>query len=201
MTGIPIFFCEPTGERLFYKRVKCAACGHVMADQSTEKEYEGGDWDPQPFACHQCGEEVRYNTRGFNRQWRRSDTGETLYDPLPAGAVYAFKGWSWDDGGPYNWRQSKRADGKEYFVTRFNEQDNRVLACVCPDGHHWIIDARASNCTMKDDDDHWCWIRHGRPEDGTLHVDKNGRTCAAGAGSIATGKWHGFLHSGHLTEC
>src|SRR5262245_7846725 len=32
---------------------------------------------------------------------------------------------------------------------------------------------RSSNCRMKDDDTHHCWVRHGRPEDGTL-LDKNG---------------------------
>jgi hypothetical protein len=51
---------------------------------------------------------------------------------------------------------------------------------------------------MKDDNIHRCWVRHGRPEDGTLHVDKAGNTCRAGAGSIDTGKWHGFLHNGEL---
>ena len=54
---------------------------------------------------------------------------------------------------------------------------------------------------MKTDNVHKCWVRHGRPEDGTLHVDKNGKTCAAGAGSILTSKWHGFLHNGHLVPC
>jgi len=48
---------------------------------------------------------------------------------------------------------------------------------------------------------HRCWVRHGRPEDGTLHVDKNGVTCAAGAGSIVAGNFHGFLHGGFLTSC
>jgi len=76
--------------------------------------------------------------------------------------------------------------------------DGRTLIVRCPDGHDWIIDSRASNCTKKDDNAHWCWVRHGKPEDGTLHVDKNGNTCAAGAGSIDTGKWHGFLHNGEL---
>ena len=52
---------------------------------------------------------------------------------------------------------------------------------------------------MPGDDVHRCWVRHGRPEDGTLHVDKNGQTCAAGAGSIQTHNWHGFLHNGVLS--
>lgn len=64
-----------------------------------------------------------------------------------------------------------------------------------------MIDGRASNCTMPDDNVHKCWVRHGRPEDGTLHVDKNGNTCAAGAGSIATPNFHGFLHNGDLSAC
>jgi hypothetical protein len=79
--------------------------------------------------------------------------------------------------------------------------DRRSLVVKCPDGHDWMIDARASNCTMKDDNLHHCWVRHGRPEDGNLHVDKNGLTCAAGGGSIDTGKWHGHLHNGELNPC
>jgi hypothetical protein len=77
--------------------------------------------------------------------------------------------------------------------------DHRSLIVKCPDGHEWMIDSRASNCAMPNDNTHHCWVRHGRPEDGTLHVDKSGNTCAAGAGSIETPKWHGFLHNGHLT--
>lgn len=67
-----------------------------------------------------------------------------------------------------------------------------------PDGHDWMIDGRASNCTMPDDDVHRCWVRHGEPPN--LTVDKNGHTCAAGAGSIQTPKWHGFLRNGELVE-
>lgn len=76
--------------------------------------------------------------------------------------------------------------------------DGRSLIVRCPDGHDWLIDSRAANCTRKDDNAHFCWVRHGRPEDGTLHVDKNGNTCSAGAGSIQTQAWHGFLHHGEL---
>jgi hypothetical protein len=34
-----------------------------------------------------------------------------------------------------------------------------------------------------------------------LTVDKNGDTCAAGAGSILTPAWHGFLRNGELVAC
>jgi hypothetical protein len=71
-------------------------------------------------------------------------------------------------------------------------------------GREWLVDSRASNCTMPDDNVHKCWIRHGSPPNVT--VDKQGHTCAAGAGSIWVGMnspdgWHGFLRNGFLEEC
>jgi len=72
----------------------------------------------------------------------------------------------------------------------------RHLYVVTPDGHWWDIDGRASNCTLKEDKAHRCWVRHGDPPH--LTVDKNGLTCAAGAGSIQTDRWYGFLRDGHL---
>lgn len=75
------------------------------------------------------------------------------------------------------------------------------LQAILPNGDHWDIDSRASNCTMRDDRTHRCWIRTGSAQDGTIHVDKNGPTCAAGAGSIAVEGYHGFLHHGHFTSC
>ncbi len=70
------------------------------------------------------------------------------------------------------------------------------LYAVCPDGRWWDIDGRAGNCTMRDDRAHRCWIRHGDPTTGVITVDKAGLTCKAGAGSIATGTYHGMLTSG-----
>src|SRR6185503_6337156 len=58
--------------------------------------------------------------------------------------------------------------------------ERMTLADAPPGGHDWMIDSRCSNCTRKDDNEHFCWVRHGSPEDGTLHVDKVGNTCAAG---------------------
>lgn len=77
--------------------------------------------------------------------------------------------------------------------------DGLSLHVRLPDGHEWNIDGRASNCDMKDDHVHKCWVRHGVPP--VLTVDKNGVTCHAGAGSIATDKYHGFLTDGYLVEC
>lgn len=72
------------------------------------------------------------------------------------------------------------------------------LYVKCPDGHTWGVDGRASNCTKPDDTEHRCWIKHGDPPNVT--VDKKGKTCEAGGGSIKTPKWHGFLRNGFLEE-
>lgn len=85
--------------------------------------------------------------------------------------------------------------------------DGLSIACVClgrggPESrHHWYIENRASNCTKPEDKDHRCWVRHGTVGD-KLTVDKQGLTCAAGAGSFFMGpnnEWHGFLRDGKLT--
>ena len=126
--------------------------------------------------------------------WKRTDTGEEFNSlgDLPAGAMW-FADWL-DD--------------------LYQPQLDHVLVVKTPGGD-WVIDSQASNCTMpaalihedgkeyhpKKQVDHHCWIIHGSvPE---ITVDKNGVTCGAGAGSIATsnGKYHGFLRNGYLEEC
>lgn len=83
--------------------------------------------------------------------------------------------------------------------------DGVHLHVILPNGSEWDIDSRCNNCLSPDDTTHRCWIRHGRPELGEpVTVDKNGRTCAAGGGSIdskrGTGPWHGFLRHGELVR-
>jgi hypothetical protein len=80
--------------------------------------------------------------------------------------------------------------------SQWDNDEQKHLIAVCPDGFHWDIDSRASNCTMKHDRTHRCWIRHGEPPNVT--VDKNGHSCNAGAGSIQTPKWHGYLQVGEF---
>lgn len=150
--------------------------------------------DPRwPKTCTACGQpftekdEFQLHTKQI---YLRADTGArfTLRDAPP--------GACWDA-----WWISERKKGCPTGCGYMVGPDHRSLVVKCPDGHEWMINNRASNCTLKDDNTHQCWVRHGKPEDGTLHVDKNGNTCSAGAGSIATGKWHGFLHNGELTNC
>ncbi len=92
--------------------------------------------------------------------------------------------------------------------------DGISLMVKLPNGHDWLVDQEASNCTKTQwhafEEDgrkfrrwmgrtHYCWVRHGDPRTGMVHVDKSGNTCAAGAGSIVSGNYHGFLHNGYLT--
>jgi hypothetical protein len=195
--GIKVFFCAATGDVMANETFYCATDHRTEIDlgRMTEDAWRAQPYDSdKKISCVQCGEVAQKMSRGSRRIFRRADTGEEvgLKDSLPAGAVF--------EGG---YREGA---------------DRRGLICVCPDGHHWFIDGRASNCgspckkcgvKYRDHKEtacgyedsipaHRCWVRSGRPEDGTLHVDKNGLTCDAGAGSIQTGQWHGFLHHGLL---
>jgi hypothetical protein len=85
--------------------------------------------------------------------------------------------------------------------------DGRHLYVVLPVPwrRDWNIDSRANNCGLPADRTHRCWVRHGDPASGmapgALHVDKEGPTCNAGAGSILIeGHYHGHLHNGRLTS-
>lgn len=75
--------------------------------------------------------------------------------------------------------------------------DGRSLHVKLPDGHNWNVDGEATNCTRKGDRSHKCWIRDGVPP--LVTAGKDGETCAAGAGSIQTPGYHGFLRDGVLT--
>lgn len=217
---IKVFWCEPTDrERQWLRRYrsgdeKCAGpggygfCNAMFAlgeadilytsdgyiDGSRRKQLASAprDDDPRwPTKCDAC-------TRAFTNEDPKQLFTRQIYvrvdqpnirftlDDAPAGAC-------WDAW----WVHEHGRDGLIGCGWSIGP-DHRSLVVVCPDGHQWMIDARASNCTMKGDNTHHCWVRHGKPEDGTLHVDKNGNTCAAGAGSIQTPKWHGFLHHGEL---
>jgi hypothetical protein len=111
-----------------------------------------------------------------NPMFRRSDNGEmTTLGNAPVGAM-----WYAD------WMGIKGPDG-------------HCLVVRLPGGHDWMVDGRCSNCTLPNDNEHQCWVRHGEPPNVT--VDKNGLTCGAGAGSIQIPGWHGFLRNGELVTC
>jgi hypothetical protein len=139
--------------------------------------YPGRDDPRWPSRC-ECGYEFTPDDpwqEWEDRLYCRSDTGElvTLRD-APDGAMW--------DAGWYPWKGP----------------DGRSLVVKCPGGSDWTIDGRASNCTLPGDNEHRCWVRHGDVPQ--ITVDKNGLTCAAGAGSIQAGNYHGFLRNGVFTD-
>jgi hypothetical protein len=143
-----------------------------------------------PTRCSQCGQgfpdECEWQIF-MERLCRRRDTNELMTTrDAPVGAMwdaeYLHPGPQWDPQKPWAW---------------WPGEDGMVLQVKTPGGQ-WTIDSRASNCTRPNDNDHRCWVRHGTPPD--LTVDKNGKTCDAGAGSIQTTNWHGFLRNGELVQ-
>ena len=175
---IPVFFCEQIGDGIASVSYRCE-CGKDTKDEWRCTEADWRDRDRVQMAPCKCGKAAKWSGSGFSRMFRRTDTGEELGGfaaKLPPGACY-------DAHWYHDWRTGP---------------DGRSLVVVLPNGHPWFIDNEASNCTMKGETVHRCWCRHGKPEDGTLHVDKDGNTCKAGGGSIQSGDYHGFLHNGAL---
>ena len=147
-----------------------------------------GEGAPPPFerswdgSCERCGVSIPWDdgdsvrlVGGCDRIW------DTLSGKLEPGCLY----WA-------NW-----LDNEHRCFYRWTNCDGRHLHAILPNGRPWDIDSSASNCTMPNDTEHRCWVRHGEPPN--LHVDKAGHTCAAGAGSILAGDYHGFLHNGAFT--
>jgi hypothetical protein len=133
-------------------------------------ETDSDDIFGSEFVCQQCNE--KFIPKCIAPKYNTT-TGE-----LEAGSMY------WNTSLPENFH--------------WDDHKGPHLMVVLPNGHHWCVDSRASNCDMPDDRKHRCWVRHGNPETGDVHVDKRGVTCKAGAGSIKSGNYHGFLHNGYL---
>lgn len=152
-----------------------------------------------PTACAACG-------TAFDGTAHHQVHGEPLYRGAPDGQLYTLVtapvGAMWD---AWWMRHGELKDNP------WTGPDGLTLIVKTPGGD-WMVDAEASNCTRPQRvpvegnpgchrfvRSHYCWVRHGDPRTGTLHVDKNGETCSAGAGSIIAGAWHGFLHNSELT--
>ncbi len=149
---------------------------HWVDSGQMAKDFEGNPLWPTHCAC---GYEFKLEDEKqlfSSHLYRRTDTGEemTLRD-APDGAMWEA---TWYSGMP-SWCGD----------------DGRAIICRVPTKHDWHIDGPCSNCT-RPNEPHRCWVRHGIPPE--LTVDKNGNTCAAGAGSILTPTWHGFLQNGYL---
>lgn len=186
------FFIEPTGTTFYYSTSATAwdkqepgLCPvHGNRHLAHTEPVAGAGWpEPKvlgPSHCT-CGyeftERERQDGRGSVDEYLRCDTGQLLplFDPRPVGAMWYA---TWREGCGF-----------------WHGPDGRIVEVMTPGGV-WCIDQRCSNCTMPEDNEHRCWVRHGEPP--KLTVDKNGLTCGAGAGSILIGSFHGFLRDGIL---
>jgi hypothetical protein len=184
VSGLRCFYLEPTERTTYEMFIECSTCNVTVTLPSPTGEWGDAPWPERCGACdapHDYdADDGSWRSLRTHNWYRRADTGEALrLQDAPPGAIWNAE-WMMRSG-------TTTADG-------------RYLVCRLPDGHDWAIDSRASNCGRPEDADHDCWCRHGDPPD--LTVDKNpepGRsTCTAGAGSIATPGWHGFLRNGHL---
>ncbi len=137
--------------------------------------------DDLPPKCKRCDAERPENETKrhlFRKPLRAAPDGQIVHEPQPGDCYFAEH---------------------EYTVCPWDNCDGDHLVVVCPDGCHWDTSSRANNCSMKDDKTHRCWVLHGDPRKGELPtVDKGDHTCAAGAGSIQTGRYHGMLTGGVL---
>lgn len=175
-------------------------------DEIIEKlESDGPLWDPT--VCDRCStpppDDAETGMHAYTRtRWSTPsgwpEIGSLYFEPDQLGLAHFPEHEPFDDPGPMRCLDVMNSDGT---IARrgWHNCDSRHLICVLPDGVHWDIDSRANNCTKPEDVTHRCWVRIGRPELGeTVHISKDGNTCSAGAGSIATGSYHGFLHHGFL---
>lgn len=194
----PLFLVKPTGKVAFeairiepgcrggaYHR-GVVVYGYTQCNPEETAEIPNAGWDIKVLKCDYCDHLFADQTPcslSARRFWIRPDTGEIKSDvrEFGPGASY-YADWlsdimksEWD-----NWH------------------DGAPLTIQMPNNDSWMPESRASNCTMPEDKLHRCWCLHG--EFPKLTADKNGLTCNAGAGSILSRGWHGFLTNGVLSE-
>ncbi len=154
-----------------------------------DERMSSGDLHPHndvrfPTKCDNCDYifiPEDYFQVSTERMWQRENThGLYRISEFPTGAMY-YADWMLIENSNF-----------------YRGDDNHCLVVITPDGFPWFIDGAANNCT-RPTENHKCWCRKGIPPN--ITVSKQGcETCAAGAGSIQTSKWHGFLRNGELTE-
>jgi hypothetical protein len=189
MSDLKCRFVEPSGEVFHFvvysKGMAEGGCYHRTEFPITEAEFDN-DYDRlkaqyagKETTCGKCGQ---------------------VFAPVGHTASGTTQ-WNTEDG--------KLHPGDMWWVKHLHDEDGRCripgwedcdprghLNVMLPNGRVWDIDSRASNCTMKEDKNHRCWVRHGEPPH--ITVDKDGVTCQAGAGSIQAGDYHGFLQDGEI---
>ena len=165
-------------------------------------DYDEARW---PYVCDFCGSRAPEVPAAQSFSDRQHD-GCVLEYQLSRKTVYATYDGSWfglpEVGDVFYEDWFKCGEEREgRCIHGWTNCMSHHLMVIVPTMHWWDLSGRASNCTKKNDTTHRCWIAHGDPATGELvHVDKNGLTGQAGAGSLAISGWHGFLHHGDIHE-
>lgn len=223
--GLKTFLIEPTGRALVYlRRYTRSGDGWTCAEgwHQAKVAIEPGRTEPDPTYEREGIVRLAGYLRPDGTPTSGASGDEWPHDDprWPAhcekGCGYAFTDadtWQlhWNaeySGGEWTGALNEAPPGAMWNADWMGEHargaDGRCLVAKLPNGWEWMIDAPASNCTLKDDSAHRCWVRHGTPP--VLTVDKAAgtadasapTTCAAGAGSIQGGDWHGFLRGGEF---
>jgi hypothetical protein len=178
------------------------AMAHLVDSDKNEDWKLGGapaDYPDErwPTACEDCGAPVppeaskEWGDDGYTRQVHHKRLYDTASGNPEPGDIFFT-----------TWEHAVDAQGGRRGWCAWSNCAGPHLHGVLPSGVEWQSEGRCSNCTMPEDTTHRCWVRHGDPSKGEpVHVDKGGHTCAAGAGSIIGGNWHGFLHQGEWRSC
>jgi hypothetical protein len=220
MSEIKCFLLQPLGrDRLWFRRYEAGPCGDGGEHSYHNAKILLGDYDaPEanllrrdppfgherwPDRCEKCGHAFsdKAARQLFPSPLYMRASGEIMtLQEAPVGAMWHAP---WYEG-----------------IPSLVGPDGKALIVRVPENHDWQVDGRASNCDSpckncgvaykdhnkaklcqkyEDANPHKCWIRHG--EAPLITVDKRGNTCNAGAGSIMTDEWHGFLTNGVLKPC
>ena len=175
--------CNGNGTKGYHNAHLPLAKTDDLTDRSIGGNIEDYSIDRWPTHCDNCDAvalELPYNEQ-LHRQIFRKDIYNTDSGVPEPGDLFYKTNLRGDEGWCYI---HDNCDGKHLHV-------------ITPNGIEWNIDSRASNCTKPNDKIHRCWVREGTVPN--ITVGKGGDTCAAGAGSIITGDYHGFLREGKFT--
>lgn len=213
MTIVPrpvrVQYVQPTGKTGKFLRRYGGNCGDLKKQQCCNAmfflgEFSDGDnsclpyiEDPRwPTHCEECGR--AFTTDGLKTfQTPGHDEWQIFTDKIyraASGQQAMLRQWGEIPGAMWNQFWLNDVPACRHPV------DGLSLCIVCPDGAHWAIDGVARNCDMpQDTENHKCWTRN--TDLNNLTVNKSfGPTCKAGAGSILTDRWHGFLTGGLLHD-